>query len=191
MPVVNAGLVRSTESDDGCGDDGSCTEEDDSETDTEEDYSADEGCNDDGGCETEDDSYYTESDDPYSDDGCSCAGETAVTSSGSTNSYYFNSTLRIKLNISGTVGTYKLYVNDSAGNVLITFFRNTMFGNGVYYYSWDGNYGQGQFVSQGYYKVVFEAERSPYSRFEKNFYYSTVHGFEVDGTAGNVAEIIQ
>lgn len=191
-PVMNAGIIRTSESeDDGCGGGGSCSDDSDSEDDTEEYYSNDEGCNDDGSCETEEDSYYVEEDNSYRDDGCSCTGETMVTSSGSNSNYYFYSTLQIKLIITGTATSHKLYIADSAGNVMITFFRNASFGNGVYYYDWDGNYGINQFVNVGYYKIVFETEALPYVRHELGFYYSSQHGFEVNSTAGNVAEIYQ
>jgi hypothetical protein len=188
VPVVNAGLVRSDDSDDdGCGDDGSCTDDSGSDTGTDEDYSSDDGCNDDGSCENEDDSYYQE-DDSDNGDGCSCAGETVVTSSGTDNSYYYNSSLQIKLNINSPAVSCKLYITNSAGNTVVTYFRNTTFGRGLYYYSWEGDYDNGQFAGAGYYKAVFESEGSPYFRHEQNFYYSSEHGFEVNGTAGNILE---
>lgn len=188
-PVIHAKFIRSAEEDDGCGDDGSCSEDDDSEDNTE-DYSEDEGCNDDGSCETEDDSYYADEESSYEDDGCSCSGETVVTSTGPDNSYYFNSTLQIILHIRST-GSYKMFISDSGGTNRFTFFRNTSYGNGDYYFSWNGYDTNDQLVNEGYYKVIFESESSPYVRREQNFYYSSANGFQVNGTSGYIVELFQ
>jgi hypothetical protein len=191
LPVVKAGLVRPDDSeDDGCGDDGgSCNEDSDSDSKSDEDYSGDEGCNDDGSCETEDNSYYVDENNSYEDDGCSCAGETVVTSS-ETDSYY-NSALQIKLTFTSTTNYYRLTILDPAGRVAVTLFSNTAFGHGVFYFSWDGNYGNDEYAAAGYYKVVLETEYAPFVRREQNFYFSSTHGFQVNGTSSNVVEIVQ
>lgn len=189
-PVIHAGFIRTAEEDDGCGDDGSCSEDDESEDNTKEDYSEDEGCNDDGSCETEDDSYYADEESSYEDDGCSCSGETVVTSTGSDNSYYFNSTLQIILHIRST-GSYKMFISDCGGTNRFTIFRNTSYGNGDYYFSWNGYDTNDQLVNEGYYKVIFESESSPYVRREQNFYYSSANGFQVNGTSGYIVELFQ
>ena len=193
LTVMKAGFVRTDDSDDdGCGDDGgSCSEDSDSDSKSNEDYSGDEGCNDDGSCETEDNSYYAEDDDSYEDDGCSCAGETVVTSSQTDNSYYYNSALQIKLTITSTTNYYRLFILDPAGRVAVTLFSRTAFGHGVYYFSWDGNYGNDEYATAGYYKVVLETEYAPFVRRERSFYFSSAHGFQVNGTSSNVVEIGQ
>lgn len=190
-PVIQAGFIRTTNEGDGCGDDGSCSEDDDTEDDAEVYYSEDEGCNDDGSCETEDDSYYADEETSYADDGCSCSGETVVTSTGTEGNYYFNSTLQIKLNLHSSTGLYKMFIADAGENNRFTFFTNTSFGSGVYYFSWDGYDEADQLVSEGYYKVIFDSQRPPYVRLEQNFYYSPTYGFQVNGTSGYTVELSQ
>lgn len=193
IKVVKAGFVHSEDSDDeGCGEDGSCSSDDSGENDDSgEDYSDDEGCNDDGSCDNGDDSYYSEEDTSNEDDGCSCSGETVVTSSEADNSYYYNGTLQIKLTITSTNHYYRLFITDPAGRVAVTLFNKTSFGRGVYYFSWDRNYGNDEYAAAGYYKVVLETEYAPFVRREQSFYFSSVHGFQVNGTSSNVVEIVQ
>ncbi len=187
--VMEAGLVLSDDDDEGCGDDGgSCSEDNESDEDTGEDYSDDEGCNDDGSCGSEDDSYYTEEEETYEDDGCSCSGETVVTSTDTENSYY-NGTLQIKLTIRSSTNYYRLYISDPSGRTAVTIFSRTALGHGTYYFSWDGVYDTDEVTAGGYYKVILETEYAPYVRRERNFYYSSKHGFQVDGTSSNVVEI--
>lgn len=185
-PVAHAGFFRSDDSDeDGCGDDGSCSEDQGSDGALEEDYSGDDGCS---GCESESDPYYTGEEQPSNDDGCSCAGETVVTSS---NTYSYNGTLRIILNMTAIGSSYKLYITDAAGKTLFTFFTNTTFGNGVYEYRWNGYDSGGRIIDEGYYKAILETENAPYVRREKVFYYSTTRGFEVGDASEPVIEFDQ
>lgn len=84
-----------------------------------------------------------------------------------------------------------MFISDSGGTNRFTFFRNTSYGNGDYYFSWSGYDTNDQLVNEGYYKVVFESESLPNMRREQNFYYSSTYGFQINGTSGYTVGLSQ
>lgn len=205
-PVRLAAMTTDSDDDDGCGDDGSCEEEDNEYYDTsgsddsgcnddgscesesyetDEDYDDDSGCNDDGSCES--DSYdATYDDETYSDDGCDCSGGGTVGSDVPSSGYY-NGSLRLSftLNFDARVS---LYITDNSGSVLKYIVSSySKMDAGLYYYSWNGEYGNSQFIIPGNYQVVLETDL-PRQIVKKSFSYSASHGFSVNGSSQNTID---
>lgn len=206
-PVRLAVMTTDSDDDDGCGDDGSCEEEDNEYYDTsdsddsgcnddgscesesyesDEDDDDDSGCNDDGSCESDSYDATYDDDDRYSDDGCDCSGGGTVSSDGPSSGYY-NGSLRLSftLNFDARVS---LYITDNAGSVLKSIVPSySKMDAGLYSYSWNGEYGNGQFMTPGNYQAVLETDL-PRRVVKKSFSYSDAHGFSVNGSSQNTID---
>lgn len=185
----NSEYYQTDTSNDGCADDGSCDSGSDQSSDNyNSNDNSDDGCSDsnDESCASDNSSTYDQAPYDNSDDGCDCSGGGVVgSSSGSVNDHFYNST------VIGRVTTsyyFNLYVTDASGNILIYLARNTSV-NGSFPFSWDGYYGQNQFVTGGTYLFVLETAGSPHRSTSKSFTYSSQYGFQVGGTTGIIVDL--
>ncbi len=177
-------FISEDDSDDGCSDEDDSCDDGSDDSYGEEDYNDDEGCSDDDeSCESADDSSYdTYDDDEYYDDGCSCGGETVVTSDNPPVSF-FNSSISISITSSNT-DIWDLYIETAGGSVTKTIFKDAYL-HGTHYETWDGYYGQNQFISEGTYWVVLKSKTTTKITDRKSFYYSGSHGFQIDNSTEN------
>ncbi|MBX7152569.1 hypothetical protein K1X84_13085 [bacterium] len=185
-PVRLAVMTTDSDDDDGCGDDGSCEEEDNEYYDTDASDSDDSGCNDDGSCENDSYDATYDDDETYSDDGCDCSGGGTVSSDVPPSGYY-NDILHLSLTLNNNAKV-SLYIVDNSGTVLKYIIpSHSDFNAGLYTYSWDGEYRNGQFVVPGSYQAVFEAD-VPRKIVKRSFTYSASHGFSVNGSSQNTID---